>query len=121
MNYGLNQRDINTITEIIRRYPDVSEVKIFGSRALGNHHKGSDIDLAIMNARVSDKTIRKMLGDFEESLLPYFVDVVNYPALENKSLREHISRIGKELFISGTTIPVNDPKAHYRKGSLYEL
>ena len=36
---------------------------------------------------------------FDESLLPYFVDVVVYANLENEALREHIDRVGVRIYV----------------------
>ena len=68
-----------------------------GSRAKGTHKFGSDIDLAIMSAGVSDKTIRNIKAEIEESSLPYFVDITNFTTLNHKELAEHIQRVGVPL------------------------
>jgi predicted nucleotidyltransferase len=91
---GLSDRDSATIIEIFKKYSDVALVTIFGSRAKGNYKKGSDIDLAIMNANVTPETITKLKGDFEESSLPYSVDLVNYANLNHIEMKEHIKRVG---------------------------
>lgn len=48
--FGLSARNQHTLYEILAKYPDIQTVHIFGSRAKGNFHIGSDMDLAIMNA-----------------------------------------------------------------------
>ena len=83
MNHGLSNRDTQTIQDILNSYPDVEKVYLFGSRAIGNYHKGSDIDLAVMNEGISNKTIQSLISDFEESTLPYFVDVIYFPDLNH--------------------------------------
>jgi predicted nucleotidyltransferase len=59
---------------------------------------GSDIDLAIMNGSVPIKTLLKLKNDFEESSLPYFVDIVNYSNLKNPDLKQHIQRVGQSIY-----------------------
>ena len=61
---------------------------------MGNYKYGSNIDLAVMNKDVSLKTIAKLISDFEESSLPYKVDLVNDPTPKHKHLIDHIDRIG---------------------------
>ena len=56
-HYGLTERDFKTITDILKKYPDIGEVRLFGSRAKGNYKHGSDIDIAVMNEGVNFKTI----------------------------------------------------------------
>lgn len=92
--YGLASRDIKTIQDILNKYSDVETVYIFGSRATGSFKHGSDIDLAVINGGVDNKTIGRIKGDFEESSLPYRVDIVLYPAITHENLKDHIDRVG---------------------------
>lgn len=46
MRYGLSEKIINQIEDIIRKYNKYS-FKLFGSRARGDYKKTSDIDIAI--------------------------------------------------------------------------
>ena len=45
--FGLDPRYIRMISEIVYSYPSVTRAVIFGSRAMGNYQKGSDIDIAL--------------------------------------------------------------------------
>jgi len=92
--HGLSERDMRTISGILRKYPDIRRVFLFGSRAKGSFKAGSDIDLAIMNDGLRENTIRALQIDFEESSLPYFVDIVYFPALSHPELKEQILRAG---------------------------
>jgi uncharacterized protein len=106
MNFGLTLRDMQTIQEILLRYPEIQTVMLFGSRAKGNFNAGSDIDLAIINEGVSEKTIQSLLSDFEDSTLPYFVDVISYATLTDSSLKAQINKTGKLLY-QRTNLPTN--------------
>lgn len=99
--FGLTERDIQTIQAIFKKYPEVVEVHIFGSRAKENYKIGSDIDLALINEGVSDKIIRKLQSDFEDSNLPYTVDLVNFPLLKHSDFIDHINRVGIIIYNSG--------------------
>ena len=92
--YGLSERDKKTIRDILRKYPKVKTVYLFGSRAKGNNNPGSDVDLAIMNKGLDLKTVSRIKSEFEESSLPFRVDIINYPELTNKDLKDHIDRVG---------------------------
>jgi len=96
-SYGLTDRDAQTIYGIFINYPEVKKVLLFGSRAKGVFHKGSDIDLAIDNSEISFETLRKIKNDFEESSLPYRVDIIDIRTLKKKELTEHIKRVGKSI------------------------
>jgi len=92
--YGLNDRDIKTIHDIFNQYPEILLVHIFGSRAKGTSKPGSDIDLAIMNKVINSNTLLKLNNDFEESSLPYKVDLVDFHLLTNQHFIDHIVRVG---------------------------
>ena len=48
MNYGILERDLRYIIEAIKKHPQIEEVIIFGSRAMGNYKVASDIDIYIL-------------------------------------------------------------------------
>jgi len=97
-SFGLTDRDMRTIRSIFEKYDELSCVHIYGSRANGNYHAGSDIDLAVMDEELSDVLIRRMKSDFEESSLPYFVDIVHFPSLQHESLKEQIRQAGVPFY-----------------------
>jgi len=92
--YGLTDRDIQSIHGILRKYPEVLLVHIFGSRAKGSSKPGSDVDLAIMNKGINSNTLLKLKNNFEESSLPYKVDLVDFNTLTNQNFVDHIKRVG---------------------------
>ncbi|RYG40927.1 MAG: nucleotidyltransferase domain-containing protein [Chitinophagaceae bacterium] len=96
--FGLTQRSIKELHTIFSKYPDITRVNIFGSRAKGNYKTGSDIDLAIINEGLSPKTISRVLGECNESSLPVKVDLVDFNALTNPEFIDHINRIGVPFY-----------------------
>lgn len=91
---GLTDRDIRTIKALASIYPEIIEVKIFGSRALGNHKKQSDIDLCIYGEKIDFEIRSSLNGMFIGSNLGQKVDVVIYKDIENEDLRLHIDVFG---------------------------
>ena len=93
-NYGLTERVMQTLHDILYKYPEVLLVHIFGSRAIGTNKPGSDIDLAIMNKGTGSQTLLRLKSDFEESSLPYKVDLVEFHTLTNPDFVENIKQEG---------------------------
>ena len=92
--FGLSQKDLTSITLLLKSYPEVEQALIFGSRALGSYKRGSDIDIALFG-NIEDATILAISSQLNEELvLPYFFDVLNYDALTNPELKDHIDRVG---------------------------
>lgn len=98
MKVGLTDRDIETLEKILSQYPQIKLVHIFGSRAKGTYHQGSDIDLAVMNEGLEYHDLLRLKSDLDESHLPYVVDIVNYPDIKHQELKEHIDRVGKPIY-----------------------
>ena len=45
--FGLSDNVVEELREVFRKYGNIRRVLIFGSRAKGTSHAGSDIDLAM--------------------------------------------------------------------------
>ncbi len=97
-SFGLSQRDIQTIHELFKLHAPVKRVFIFGSRATGRFKTGSDIDLAIMNEGVPEITLSELLSEFEESTLPYRVDLVDFTKLTHPDFIKHIHEFGVAFY-----------------------
>ena len=99
MNYGLSDRTLDTLNSILRKYPGVRQAVLYGSRAKGNYRKGSDIDLSLITEDSFSRTDLLRIGnDFDDSDMPYFVDVCTYHDLSNTDLKAHIERVGKIIY-----------------------
>lgn len=96
--FGLNQAVIDKISAVFAQYPQVAEVRLYGSRAKGNFHNGSDIDLTIIGDDVSNQQLLRMESDIEDLLLPYSVDLSLFRQIDNSELIGHIERIGKTFY-----------------------
>ena len=84
---------IVTVKKILQRYlPSNSTAWIFGSRASGKAKRYSDIDIAIDAGQpLSTDVILNLASDFDESDLPYKVDLVDWFAIDD-SFRERIKQ-----------------------------
>lgn len=96
---GLSPEELEIIRQAVARSPEVEKCILFGSRAKGNYRRGSDVDLVLLGKGVDEKT-RFNVSDFlnEETLLPYFFDVLIFDKIENPELIDHINRIGKIVY-----------------------
>lgn len=98
-NFGLLKRDLEFIFEAVLKFPEIEKAIIFGSRAMGNYKKGSDIDLAIVGDQITDQTKTRLSSILNQELpIPYFIDVVDYKSITNKDLVNHIDTEGKVIY-----------------------
>ena len=95
---GLSPKELEILKNVFKKFDDIKEVILFGSRALGTHKTASDIDLAI-KGNVDINTLSKLKYTIEEDTnLPYFFDVVIYDNLENMELKKHIDEFGRVIY-----------------------
>ncbi|MYB67447.1 MAG: hypothetical protein F4X75_02995 [Gemmatimonadetes bacterium] len=83
----------------ICRLPFVDKIVLFGSRARGDHHDRSDIDLAIFCDQASDEEWQQVLDCLREDRIDTLlkVDCVRFERI-NAALKEHIMIEGKVLY-----------------------
>jgi uncharacterized protein len=97
MKYGLSEKDVNQINAAIKLFPEIKEVILFGSRAIGSYKPASDIDLAL-KGEITLETISGLKALLDEGIpLPYMFDVVDYNK-SSKELKEHIDTYGVKFF-----------------------
>ncbi|MBS1988649.1 nucleotidyltransferase domain-containing protein [Candidatus Dependentiae bacterium] len=76
----LEDRHLKIIQKILSKYPYTFYA--FGSRARGNPKQFSDLDLCFVQ-EIPLKTQIAIESDFEESDLPYKVDLVNWNTMND--------------------------------------
>ncbi|MBU2971724.1 nucleotidyltransferase domain-containing protein [Pseudoalteromonas sp. C2R02] len=95
---GLSKAEVDEIRMFVMQFSDVESVVLFGSRAKGTHKPGSDVDLAILGDAVSYSTINELSYLLnEESVLPYYFDVINVADISSSALLSHIKEYGVEF------------------------
>ncbi len=95
--HGLSARQVREIARTLAPWADrIDAVILFGSRAQGTWHPGSDVDLGL-RGRLEPRDMARIRGAFEASSLPLFVDVVDLDAASSAALLEHVARVGKPL------------------------
>ncbi len=99
MLYGLTITEIKLIQGVFIKYPDVEEVKIFGSRALGSSQKNSDIDLVLFG-NIPQRVFGIIALDLDDLPLPYLFDVKSINELSHPQLLEHIKLFAKTIYPS---------------------
>ena len=97
--YGFRKKDIDYMLNLFESMLAVEKVALYGSRALGNFEKGSDVDLAIIGEQVSFGDIAHIhyLLENESPTLLWF-DVLHYNSLKNTKLKEQIDSHGKIIY-----------------------
>jgi uncharacterized protein len=94
----LDKKTLTSIKKILFSKLDQTKDKvfIFGSWAIGNNRKFSDIDIGIesKNPKI-DNLINHLKEDLEESDIPYMIDLVNF-----KDTTKQFKQVAKQKIIS---------------------
>jgi predicted nucleotidyltransferase len=94
---GLNNEVIRQIQQALEAFPEIVEVILYGSRAIGNHKNGSDIDITIKlmpSIQPSITLLSNISFAIDELDLVYSFDISLFEQIENKDLIEHINTFG---------------------------
>lgn len=107
-NFGIESESYQRIVKALSQFREIDEAIVFGSRAMGNYKKGSDIDLALLGKELTTNHIFRIRSYLNEELaIPYNVDIVHYDTVENEELKKHIDEEGK-LFLSDALLKTTD-------------
>ena len=88
----LSDRERSTVSGILREFAcRIGRVNVFGSRATGGAHAGSDLDLVVFPPSPRNE-IAKLRFAFEDSDLPITVDVLAWDDIDHQPLRDAIAR-----------------------------
>ena len=98
MNYGLSENTLERLTGVFKAFPEVESVVIYGSRAKGNFKPGSDIDLTLHGASLTQSKCDEIAECIDELLLAYTVDLSIFATINHPELEAHIERVGLELY-----------------------
>jgi len=104
MRYGLEETTIKKINEVFSRFPEIREVVLYGSRAMGSHKTGSDIDLAILSDKIGMPTLYKIERELDDLLLPYTIDLSVHRYIQNPNLLDHIKNVGNTFYSNQTNL-----------------
>lgn len=98
MNFGLSEKSMNELIEILSSIPAIEEAVIYGSRARGDYKPASDIDITLKGAGLTMHDVALLDDKLYWSYLPYFFDTSIFSMLTNKELIDNILRDGKVLY-----------------------
>ena len=75
---------------------------VYGSRALGCHRPGSDLDLTLIDddisADISADILDRIDAELDDLPLPWMIDLSCLAAIQQPGVLAHIERAGVELY-----------------------
>lgn len=101
MMFGLKESTVGKIRDCLAAVPNITKAEIYGSRAKGNYQNYSDIDIALWGD-LEWRDITHIRAELEDLPTLYKFDVLHYETLEHQTLKDHIDRVGKVLYMRET-------------------
>jgi predicted nucleotidyltransferase len=96
--FGLEPDDLAGIIRVISQNPKIEEIVLFGSRAKGSYHSGSDIDLALKGKNLQIDDILDASIRLDELELPFKMDLILFERISEQALIDHINRVGVLIY-----------------------
>ena len=91
---GIPATRVQELEQLWTRQPRLEAVWLFGSRAMGRHKPGSDIDLCLEGPELSHGDRLRLMAAVDDLLLPWRVDLVLRQELPAE-LDAHVQRVGR--------------------------
>lgn len=99
MKYGLPEDARQKICEVLARYPQIEKAILYGSRAMGNHKNGSDIDLTLSGGKdLTPQILAQIMDEIDDLLLPYTLDLSIMRDINDRDVLSHIARVGVDFY-----------------------
>ena len=97
METGLSDKSLQAIANVVYSNERVQGAKIFGSRAIGTFHKGSDIDICLFGDDLTISDLNRISSELDDLNIPEIVDLVNFRTIKNENLLKHIENFSVQL------------------------
>ena len=86
---------LNAVLNMLARHVPDREIRVMGSRVSGRAKSFSDLDLVVMGDGPLDlRTLGQLRDAFDESNLPFAVDIVEWGHRRTRSAGSSTSRLG---------------------------
>ena len=91
-DFGLPKRTISELLQYFKTKPFIEKVCIYGSRAKGTYHIGSDIDFAVWTEEHDN--FPRIESELDDLPTPYKFDVIDYKLLTHGGMKKSIDTDG---------------------------
>jgi predicted nucleotidyltransferase len=86
------------LKRVLAGHPEVDAAILYGSRALGRHRPGSDIDLTLEGPALDGPVLARIDSELDDQLLPWRFDLSIRHQLRSAPLLDHIAQVGVPVY-----------------------
>jgi len=96
-DHGLTPHHLRIMADTLHPFRDkITTVGLFGSRATGTYRDNSDIDM-VLYGPLSPHDVDRLYTLFDESPLPFRVDIMAFDLIDHPRLKHHITTVMQPL------------------------
>mgnify|MGYP001169701970 FL=1 len=95
---GLPAADSAAVLTLLKQQQGIEQVLLYGSRAMGHNHSGSDVDLCLVAPSLNLEDLLLLGARLDDLLLPWRFDLQLQHRIDHPNLLAHIERVGVALF-----------------------
>lgn len=98
---GLQPAVTQAIQQVLSGFDEISQVILYGSRAMGTYRTGSDIDITIKlkpNIKPSITLLSQISMAIDDLDLIYSFDISFIDEIDNPDLIRHIEEVGLQFY-----------------------
>jgi predicted nucleotidyltransferase len=94
LSFGLSEKTLGSLRAYFSRVSEVDQVILYGSRARGDYHKGSDIDFMLIGPSITPRLLSKMDMEIDDLLLPSFIQITDRKEIRDARFLEVVEKEG---------------------------
>jgi predicted nucleotidyltransferase len=94
LSFGLSEKTLGSLRAYFASIPEVEQVILYGSRARGDYHKGSDIDFMLIGSGITPRLLSKMDMEIDDLLLPWFIQITDRKEVRDARFLEVVEKEG---------------------------
>ena len=94
---GLPAADSAAVLALLKEQQGIDQVLLYGSRAMGRNHRGSDVDLCLVAPSLQLEDLLLLGARLDDLLLPWRFDLQLKHRIDHPGLLDHIERVGVAL------------------------
>ena len=85
------------VLTLLKQQKGIEQVLLYGSRAMGRNHSGSDVDLCLVAPTLQLDDLLLLGARLDDLLLPWRFDLQLKHRIDHPGLLDHIERVGVAL------------------------
>ena len=98
MKYGLTEKELKLIKDVLASNSKVEKALLFGSRAMGTHSYNSDIDILLVGKELTLRDESQLMSQMEALNISYSVDLIREHTVTSEAVKEHVREFGVVIY-----------------------